>query len=128
MGGQSNPNSTSEEFETLTKVQKKDKKNIISEIIKKSIPNLRPTLTEKQWSPNILDSRSTSRHQDTDKKNNKKIEIKTKKKPPPLNHITKPAIKFKAKKETKRGQGLISTKWKKLYFRTNLNLRNIHTC
>jgi len=48
LGGQSNPNSTSEEFETLTKVQKKDKKNIISEIIKKSIPNLRPTLTEKQ--------------------------------------------------------------------------------
>jgi len=80
MGGQSSPNSTSEEFETLTKVQKKDKKNIISEIIKKSIPNLRPTLTEKQWSPNILDSRSTSRHQDTDKKKQQKNRNKNKKK------------------------------------------------
>lgn len=44
------------------KAQKKAKKNIISEIINRIIPNFRPLKTNDEWWPCRVDSRTTSRH------------------------------------------------------------------
>jgi hypothetical protein len=45
------------------KAQKKEKKNIISEIINRDIPNLIPNCTFKVWFPSNVDSIMTSENQ-----------------------------------------------------------------
>jgi len=48
---------------TLNCAQKKAEKSLISETIKSAQPDLRPAWTALVWSPSIVASRTTSRHQ-----------------------------------------------------------------
>jgi hypothetical protein len=62
-GGQTDPRSTLGEMLAWKKAQKKAKKNIISETIKRITPILSPRRTIEVWYPNLVDSRITSLHQ-----------------------------------------------------------------
>jgi hypothetical protein len=61
-GGQKFPNSTFGEIELWKKLQKKEKKNIISEIINNNIPTFKPKKTFFECIPSEFASRTMSRH------------------------------------------------------------------
>lgn len=65
-GGHSTPSSVSDALLLCTKVQKKERKNITSDVIKRIIPIFNPFFTNVLWDPLFEDSRSVSRHQRVD--------------------------------------------------------------
>jgi len=110
-GGQKKPISKVGESLLWKKAQKKEKKNNTSEVINKIIPQRRPLITCKVWSPWKVLSRVTSRHHW--KVVSVMISI-------PniirfvvliINHLVIPVTKINAAKEAEIGQGLWSTKW-----------------
>lgn len=62
-GGQTKPISKVGDKLEWKKAQKKARKNMISETIKRIIPKRKPIWTEWVWNPRKVDSRTTSRHQ-----------------------------------------------------------------
>lgn len=62
VGGQTQPNSVVGESLLWKKAQKKAKKNITSETMKRIIPHRRPVVTKEVWNPIIVPSRIMSRH------------------------------------------------------------------
>jgi len=66
VGGHWAPSSMSDDLLLWMNVQKKERKNITSEAIKRIIPIFRPTFTWFLWNPPFVDSRSVSRHHEND--------------------------------------------------------------
>lgn len=113
-GGQIPPTSIVGDKLAAKKAQKKPKKNITSETIKRITPYLIPNWTIFVWWPSKVLSRTISRHQ---RNMQKIIEKKPKKvtgKPNeyPWKYITLPVVNVKAENEESRGTMLKSTKWK----------------
>ncbi len=61
-GGQIQPSSAVGDNLLWKKAQKKDTKNITSEIMKRIIPSFNPVVTAVVWNPRTVPSRATSRH------------------------------------------------------------------
>lgn len=102
--------------------QKKDEKNITSDIINKIIPHFILLTTFFVWSPWKVDSRTTSRHHWIIVK----IIIKTPKfmshSFPIWNHITVPEVIDISPIDPVKGHGLLSTKWNGWFFILNFSI------
>jgi hypothetical protein len=114
VGGQTPPILNVGERLEWKNAQKKAKKNIISEIINKTIPSLRPLWTIDVCCSSKVASLIISLHQAyiTNNTKNKPVEANDK---PPVNFCidkTKPAVNMKTPKDAIIGHGLGSTKWK----------------
>ena len=111
IGGQQLPNSILGAKLLWKKAQKKDKKNITSDTMKRIIPQRRPFSTIELWRPWNLPSRDTSRHhwlQTTSNKNTLKSKIINNFS---WNHETKPDAIPNPAIAANNGQGDSSTKW-----------------
>ena len=62
IGGHWQPSSIFGDKLLWKKAQKKEKKNITSEIINRTIPHRKPKTTASVWRPKYVPSRQTSRH------------------------------------------------------------------
>jgi hypothetical protein len=90
--------------------QKKDTKNITSEMMNKSIPIFNPKLTTTTCSPSRQDSRLTSRHQKKALTDVTNIEISKGSNNPLLNITRADDIMFNKQNPTTKGHGLTATK------------------
>ncbi len=111
IGGQEHPNSGEGERLLWKKAQKKDKKNITSEIINKIIPIRRPVATCKVWKPKTVPSRATSRHHWKEHRNSTLRDKISKVKDFKWKKKTNPKVRHNAPSDLIIGQGLNSTKW-----------------
>lgn len=68
-GGHEQPSSAVGDSLLWKKAQKKDTKNITSEIINKIIPIFSPVVTATVWNPKTVPSRTTSRHHWNEQRN-----------------------------------------------------------
>lgn len=121
-GGHIWPNSTVGETLLWKKAQKKDTKKNTSDAMNKIIPVFNPLITNSEWFPWSEASRWISRHHE---KAIKSIRIRDTDTIfiVILFIIIKPdATKQKAPFEARRGQGLVSTRWKGLNFIINFIL------
>jgi len=110
-GGQTLPSLSVTDRLLWKNLQKNEKKNITSEVIKKSIPNCILVITLNKWRPWNLLSRTTSCHHlyiIIKVLNNpiNKLEISLIK-----NHFTKPLANKKTLNDPNKGHGLFSNKW-----------------
>jgi len=111
-GGHLIPNSTLGEILLWKNAQKNDVKNSTSEIINKSIPTCKPTVTCFLWFPCSMVSEKTFFHQLNDTIiNTKNVKIKVVVDLVFI-HNTIEVVKQKAEIEPIKGQGLFSTIWK----------------
>lgn len=111
-GGQDCPSSTLGLREKAKNLQKKDKKNIISEVINKIIPIFKPFKTSLKCSPCKFTSRLTSFHHENAIKNVIIFRVKNKKEKLVYNCSFKIRAKNNAEIEQVMGQGLKDTMWK----------------
>jgi len=95
----------------LKKAQKKEKKNKISDVIKRIIPQRMPFLTIDVWSPWWVDSRPTSRHHWMHVIESKNTPIRTKFILKVWNHLVTPVVIIRAAVPAASGHGLWSTRW-----------------
>jgi len=111
-GGQIRPSSHEGERLLWKNAQKKEKKNITSEIIKRIIPQRNPFITWSVCKPwNVL-SRETSRHHWNKVQIKVKHLIRIRLKEVVINHSERPETNERTVNEAKIGHGLISIKWK----------------
>ena len=111
------------------KVQKKEKKNITSEIMKRNIPYFKLVWTSIVWWPSKVPSRITSRNH-KQAEINKTIRLKLKKEETPVwNQSTALEVKNNKHKEHIKGHGLLSTIWKKCWFlNSRLDIKILIIC
>jgi len=105
-GGHIKPNSKLGESLLWKKVQKNEKKNRISEVINKIIPQRRPFITRLVWFPKKEPSREISRHHCVQHKIKQKLVKKRNKKFFVMIQKIVAISKFKVFVPVKRGQGL----------------------
>jgi hypothetical protein len=91
------------------KVQKKDRKNITSDVMNRIIPIFRPLFTVFLCEPLILDSRSVSRHHIKDKNQVRSTDENVYTCPNLWNHKINESIRFNLVREETSAHGLIST-------------------
>ena len=110
-GGQAWPSSMFGLREKWKNLQKKDEKNITSEVIKRIIPSFSPVNTSSKWSPWRFTSRETSFHQE--KAIIVVVSINKEKNSVKLKNIWLFKVRAKKKeiKEQVKGQGLRLTIW-----------------
>lgn len=110
-GGQVAPISTAGARLLWKKAQKKEKKKSTSEVIKRIMPNRRPSSTNPLWRPWRAPSWLTSRHHWIIVKiiivNPRNIKLGWEE----WNHLTRPLVRARAPKADTKGQGDSSTKW-----------------
>jgi len=91
--------------------QKNEKKNKISEVMKRIIPHRSPLITTCVWSPWKVLSRVTSRHHIYEINNKEDRPSRNKLWLFNENHFDRPVATIKVAKDAKRGQGLWSIRW-----------------
>ena len=113
-GGHTPPISIAGDKLEWKNAQKKAKKNITSDTIKRTIPIRNPYSTDFVWFPSNVLSLTTSRHQINIIKIKKNKLVNNKNWPwlYPWKYITPPVVVPNAAIEVIKGHGLGSTKWK----------------
>lgn len=115
-GGHLCPSSTVGEILLWKNAQKNETKKKTSDAINKIIPVFSPFITTFEWFPCVEDSRWTSRHHLYATIATSRNEITADFFVTVLTINNPDSTRARAPLEAKRGHGLISTKWKGLYF------------
>lgn len=122
LGGHINPISIDGASLLWKNAQKKEKKNKISDVINKIIPQRNPLDTIEVWRPWNVPSRLISRHHWMQVNTMIQTPIRNKFILNSWNHFTIPVVIVRAAVAPVKGHGLWSTKWKEWFLLTIINL------